>query len=219
MIRELKTMAIIKNQSYKRFLEEGLIDTLDETQIRTVLINLKHKFKLEARSLIICMYYTGARPNEILRLKTDDIVRDGKFLKITMQGSKRGLPRPIMLKISHGLVKEFDAYAKKLPLGVYIFYHFRNNYIRNYTNKSGEIKTITTISDKLRYYFKIWFSILFPDGIPPYYLRHNRFSKLAEVGTSMEQLRQMKGSRTLDSVTPYLHMTKKTAVDIGKKNN
>jgi integrase len=212
-------MAIIKNESYKRFLDEGLIDTLDEDQIKIVLDSLKHRFKLEARSLIICMYYTGARPNEILRLKTDDIIRDGKYLKITMQGSKRGLPRPIMLKISHPLVKEFDIYTKKLPLGVFIFYHFRNNYIRNYTSKSGEIKTITTISDKLRYYFKKWFSVLFPDGIPPYYLRHNRFSKLAEVGTSMEQLRQMKGSRTLDSVTPYLHMTKKTAIDIGKKNN
>jgi integrase len=207
----------IKNVHYVKFLKEGIIDVLNEDAIKLVLAGLKHRFLKEARCLIISLYYTGARPNEILRLKAGDIQREGRYLILKVPSSKRGLPRSIYLPIQKPMVQELYQFVLVNHPEVFLFWHFRNNYNGVYKNKKGISKARHSISDRLRYYFRKWFSVVMQDGIPPYYLRHNRFSKLSEKGASMEQLRQIKGSRTLDSITPYLHMSTKSAQETSKK--
>jgi len=208
----------IKNARYRKFLDEGIIQTLKEDDIYNVCKNLKHKYPAEARNLIITLYLTGARPNEALRLKGKDFQESGKDLIVKLQPSKKGLPRSIYLTRKNKLVEYLAKYGLRCYDEAYIFPHFKGNYTRTRTTKRGIIQR-TEYADKLRYWVKKWFTIL-PDGtITTYFLRHNRFSKLAESGATMEQIRLLKGSRTFDSVTPYLHMSTETAKRMSKKIN
>lgn len=205
----------IKNLRYRQFLDSGMIEPINETDIRRVLDNIKSFRKVTrsmARSFVIILYYTGARPNELLQLDTAQFAKDGHFLTVKVPGSKRGLPRKIYLPLKLPLVQELHNYAFSLPPGYRLFYALANKSIR----QDGAKVNIRT-TDKLRYYFKQWFSVLTPGGVPPYFLRHSRFSKMAEAGEDLQTLRFMKGSRTFDSVMPYLHLTKKTALKAARK--
>ncbi|QGH73133.1 MAG: site specific recombinase [Siphoviridae sp. ctjeG17] len=208
----------IKNARYRKFLDEGIIKTLKEEDIILVCQNIKHKYPAEARNLIITLYLTGARPNEALKLKGKDFKDEGKNITISLQPSKKGLPRTIYLQRKNKLVDYLAKYGLRCYDEAYIFPHFRGGYNRKRVTKRGIIERIE-YADKLRYWVKKWFSVL-PDGtITTYFLRHNRFSRLAEAGATMEQIRLLKGARTFDSVTPYLHMSTETAKKMSKKIN
>jgi len=82
--------------------------------------------------------------------------------------------------------------------------------MRKYVGRYG-VKTRIEWDAKVRYYFYKWFSVLEIGTIPPYYLRHNRFSKLAMAGASDRELRQLKGSKTFKSIEPYIHLSTEKA--------
>ncbi len=98
---------------------------------------------------------------------------------------------------------------------MYCFFHFRGNYVRIAETPKG-IKRYPELAGKLGYYFGKWFFNV-EGGISPYFLRHNRFSKLSEAGLSMQDIRMLKGSKTLESVNCYLHLSAKAAKNIAKK--
>lgn len=211
----------IKNKQYLLFLEQGQINTLDEKDIRKALNQcngLNGKWVEEARCLILMMYYSGARPNEVLNLRESDIDLKKPYLVVKMKGSKRGLPRVMHFSYRLKLVKMLWEYVSKCPPGYYLFFHFRNRYVRRYKTKKGEQRVIIQTTDKLRYHFKKWFKgIPEEEGVPPYFLRHNRFSLLSEAGATPEEMRQFKGSKTFTSITPYLHMSSRMARNIAKR--
>jgi len=212
---------MVKNKHYRMFLDHGIIETINETQLTNALNNIngiRGSYTKEARSLLITLYYTGARPNEILNLKAKAFTTEKSYLKILVPGSKKGLPRTLYLRISKPLVKELHEYATSCMPEMYLFYHYRSNYTRQHPTKKG-ITERTEVTNRLRYYFDLWFKDIFQDSINPYYLRHNRMSKLAEAGASMQELRMLKGSRTYESVIPYLHMSSKTGKQLAKKIN
>lgn len=220
-------MAEIKNEQYKQFIETGAINTLKEEDIVTVLNFMQSigvKYLPEAQACVIAHYLTGARPNEVLDLISQDIQRDNQFYTIQMKGSKGGLPRKIHISVKNELARKLYAYAVTQFPTAYIFYHFRSNSIRSGTTaslKNGKKRIYTKdyadVANNLKYHFKKWFGVLFKDGIPPYFLRHNRFSKLAEKGATLEDIRQIKGARTVQSVTPYTHLSTERSKEIGKK--
>jgi integrase len=216
-MEELKHQKI-NNINYRKFLDEGIIHTLDELEIEKALNNIKGKYQIEARSLLIDLYYTGARPNEVLQHKAKDYSIEGSYLKIKVIGSKGGLPRTIYLPLRLKLVSELKRYSTSLFEDMLIYPHYLGSYNRIKQTKKGQIETIET-TDKLRYHIKRWFKNVIEGSITTYYLRHNRFSKLSEGGLSMEELRQMKGSKTFNSIYPYLHMSSKAAKNIAKKIN
>lgn len=210
----------IKNENYLKFLEQGEINILDKIHIEMALDNINRyqkKHKKEAKALVIIMYLTGARPVEILRLKGKMVKENQKSLVINMPASKRGLPRLIYLELKDPLVLQFWDYANKFMPELYLFPHFIGNHIKRYKNKKGEEKSYQEVSGKLRYYFNIWFSDILGNGINPYYLRHNRLSKLAINGVDLQALRMFKGAKTFDSIMPYLHMSSDVAKKISKK--
>lgn len=210
-------MKQIKNKRYRQFLDTGLFESITEADIETALQNIKGRYVKEGRALLIGLYYTGCRPNELLKLKSHDVKDESAtYYKILMKGSKGGLPRTIYLQKKKPLVKEFATYCLSMPPGMFVFYHYRDNYVRLRVNKKGEEKPALEMSNKLRWYFKKWFAFI-PGGVTPYFLRHNRFSKLAEKGASLEEIRQIKGSKTFNSIYPYLHLSAKTAKQIAKK--
>lgn len=209
----------VKNKLYREFLDNGLIQTIPEAEFNNMLngVNGKHgKSIKEARALCIALYYTGARPVQILRQTGRDYTREKNFLIVKCKPAKKGMPSTIYLNINKPMVKELSEYA----LGVYpdllLFRTYANKYTRLYISKKKEVKEIISNSDKLRYYFKKWFKT---KDIVPYFLRHNRFSRLAENGATMEQLRMMKGARSFNSVTPYLHLSTDTAKSVSKHIN
>lgn len=201
------------NKRYKKFIDTGVIDVLNESDILLVINTIKSKHVIEARSLIIALYYTGARPVEILDLKAKDIKREGQYVTINVRGSKRGKPRVIHLRYKFIMVKELYKYASGLFENYLIFNHFRDSYKRVRMNKKGIPINYIEITNKLRYHFNKWFK----GDINPYFLRHNRFSKLAIAGITDRELRTIKGSKTFDSIEPYIHLSSHASKNIAKK--
>lgn len=197
----------IKNINYKRFIESGQIIYIEEAHLREALGNIKGKHQQEGRALVITLYYTGARPNEVLSLYGEDISKEGAYIKIRLPASKRGLPRIFFIPYKLELAKELYIYSRGIFPKMLLFRNFRNNYIRNSVTKKGVPKQYTSTADKLRYYFSKWFDSVIEGGINPYYLRHNRFSSLSEAGVPLETLRQLKGAKSINSVYPYLHLS------------
>lgn len=209
----------ITNINYRDFLDNGVIKIIDEKDMETLIIpsiTCRHSID-EAKALNITAYYTGARPVEYLDLVTEDTAIEGPYLKLQLKGSKNGLPRPILLKRKKPLVKMLEAYIKKLHPGMYLFPDFRSSNKRTILTKKGTIKEYNCTTDNLRYWFKKWYKPLFTDSVSPYYLRHNRFSKMSMKGLNIQQIRIMKGARTDASVIPYLHMSKAEAKNIASK--
>lgn len=219
----------IKNEYYQKFLKGQMIDTIPTEDLELVLNNIDHKYKDQAQALVITSWLTGARPNEVLRLKGYDIIKKPYYLKIDLKGSKRSKDRTLMLPIKNKYVKKLWKYIKTVPGPVFLFWAFRSNRIRKGTtvthkkNINGrEIKVkkhydneYKILSDRLYYWFKKWFSVLFKNGIPPYYLRHNRSSVMAEKCTAAE-IAQARGS-TIASAERYIHLSEKQAKKIGRE--
>lgn len=213
-------MPKILNKPYRDFLDNGLIKTLGPEDLKLILSNIKVKeprYVAEGRSLVICLYYTGARPSEILELRAKDFTLEGSYLVIRVPGKKRGLTRPVYLQKSVPDIAELHKFTRKYHPDYLIFWHYRSPYVREVTLKNGEVRTYVETTSYLRNRFKLWTRGVLSDELTPYYLRHNRFSKLAEQGATAEDIRQLKGSRSLSSVLPYLHLSALQAKKIARK--
>lgn len=207
----------IKNPHYVKFLEEGVIDFIKPEHLNLALANVKGQYTKQARALLICLYYTGARPSEVLKLKGKDISRERGYLRINITPSKNSLPRPIMplRKLSH--IHELENYAFSIFPEMLLFPNFISTYEREYKKKNGEIVIYKETSRKVRYLVYNAFEGVFAESLTPYVFRHNRFSKLADIGATLEDIRHLKGAKSMDSVTPYLHMSTAKAKKLGGK--
>jgi len=234
-------MPKVKDKYYKSFLEGDLIHLIDREGIEKVIKNIKN-FRVrgkpydltdQARALVFIAWATGARPCEIVDMVAGDVNKEGSYIKVRLRGAKGAFARVIYLPYRDPLVKEFYEYTKGMPPQMYLFWFFRSRYVRRRTEttitvrdpETGEKKKIKKVytkpypmkADRIRYYFRRWFSVLFEDGITPYYLRHNRFSSLATKGETLENIRMLKGAKTYDSCIVYTHMSKDMAKKISRK--
>ena len=218
-------MGTVKNQYYKDFLDGFLLNEISRQDINLVLDNIKHQHQAQARVLVIISWASGARPNEYLRITPEHISRSKEFLEIKMPGSKGSsartisLPRTLKDGSPDPLTTEIDDYVRRLFPKQYLFWFFRSNAIKNgvtknYKRKDGTLvtrrydKCYELLSNKLTYYFPKWFEVLFPDGVPPYYLRHNRSTKLLEVA-GREATLMNQGWKSEITLKRYTHKTKK----------
>lgn len=207
----------IKNKNYRQFLDKGEITLIKPEQIDQALKNIKGSNYKEGRSLLIALYYTGGRPNEVLDTNTEHINKEGSYLKYFLKGSKGGLSRTIYLPLRIPHIKELWKYRNAMPPNYQLFHHFKSKYTRTKVNKKGEIITLSETTAKLRYHLNKWFTGVIEDSITPYFLRHNRFSQLSEAGAALQDIRMLKGSKTTESVTPYLHLSSKISKNIARK--
>ena len=210
-------MTKIKNPNYRKFLDDGLIDLIGLPELNAALGNIKGKNSTEGRALLIALYYTGGRPVEVLSLKGQDIQIKDSYVTVHLQPSKRGLHRTMFLPYRYALVKELYKYAASVYPEMFLFHHFRAAYNRQIRQKNGDVFTRVDISDKVRYFVKKWFKGVIPDSITPYFLRHNRFSQLSEAGLNPQDIQMLKGSKTVQSVQAYLHLSTKSAQKIASK--
>lgn len=208
----------ITNPNYRKFLDEGVIEPISEAELKIALRNAgQGKHGREARALLIALYYTGARPNEVLDMKAKDVKKDKSYVLVNLPASKGGLPRTLYLQYSNKLVKELYKYATGVFPDMLMFYHFRSSYERVKKLEDGTISKTEETTDKLRYHVQKWFIGIREDSITPYFLRHSRMSKLAREGATMQQLRMLKGSKTTESVMPYLHLSSQEAKELARK--
>lgn len=198
---------MVKNKRQREFLDNGIINTVSSQKIEDMLKDISGNHQAEARAMVIALYYSGARPKEILLLKSKNIYKEGSTILIELQGTKRGLGRKIQLPYQRPLIKQLYEYSISHPPEMFLFYHFKGLTIKYYKNKKGEIKEYEEISARLRYYFKKWWG----DEFIPYFFRHNCFSILSEVGYADAEIKYLKGARTLESVTPYTHLSRARA--------
>lgn len=204
----------IKNKKYREFLDAGIISTYSEQEITALLLQITGNNIREGRALVICAYYTGARPVEYLRLLSTDIAKIKSYISIKIPPAKNGLARTPYLQSKKPLVKELYEYAISLPPNAYLFPSFKNKYLQKHINKKGELIFYERNSSKVWYWFKKW-----GFDTPPYFQRHNRFSKLAEEGGSENEIRLLKGCKSLSSAIPYIHLSKRNSESLAKKIN
>jgi len=198
----------VKNKHYREFLDKDFITTLSEEDIRKALKNVTGRWKKQARSLIILLYYTGARPNEVLKVRGKDVRKERSYVAVDLPGSKRGRSRKVLLPYKKLLVREVYDYARSVFPDLYLFHAYRSRYARQVKTKKG-VKERVEITDKLRYHFKKWFEPVLDGSIPPYYLRHNRTTKWLEGGASIEEIMLMRGGLDYSSVRRYMHHSRK----------
>lgn len=212
-------MPKITNKNYRQFLDDGVINLLTPDQIKQALANVKGRFVLEGRALICAGYLTGARPIEYLSLKGNDIRKDKSYYVVQLTGSKGGKPRPVYMQNKNFFARILYKFAMGVFPEAYIFNNYRGHYPKQVkvTLKDGTVKYIEyiEITSKLRYHFSKWFAHL-EGSISPYFLRHNRFSSLSNKGVNDENLMQLKGSKTIQSIQSYKHLSTKAAKDLAR---
>jgi len=225
-------MPKVKNPLYEQFLRGELIELISKEDIKKVIDNIQCRVKgydltEQARALVFISWATGARPCEIVDMLAGDVEKEGSYVKVKLRGAKGAFARVIYLPYRDDLVKMFWNYAKKMFPEMYLFWFFRSKSVRKGTTatitvrdkETGEkiqikkvyTKTYPRKADRLRYYFKKWFKVLSDEGVPPYYLRHNRFSSVSASGGTLEDIRMLKGAKTYDSCIPYTHMSEDRA--------
>lgn len=209
-------MVKITNPNYRQFLDNGIIDFIEPEHLKDALNNVRSRYTKEGRALIILLYYTGCRPNETLKMLARDIKKDNSFIVAQVPGSKKGLPRAVYLK-PDDYTRELYKYASGLFPEMFLFPHFLGKYESTYKNKRGETKPRKDLTYKIRDLIHRAFLKVIPGSISPYFLRHNRFSKLSAAGASMEEIRMIKGARSIESVHYYTHLSKKTARNLAGK--
>lgn len=203
-------MPKIKNENYLKFRNDGIIKIFTQDYILKAIENIPNKYKEEGAALLITLYVTGGRPNEVLKIRGKDVTyKSPHSVYIKLLPSKHGLARELKFSVKQiPMIRQVYDYAKKMFPEMFIFYHFKNKtpYERTIVTKSG-IKKYKCETDVLRYHLNKWFKDVIKGSITPYFLRHNRFSSMMAKGATIEQVRLWKGAKTLGSVTPYLHLS------------
>ena len=129
-----------------------------------------------------------------------------------MPTMKKGEVRPLTFSLSNPHFREVRKFALSGWLPDYpIFFRLRGYKKKTIKNKKGEKKVYFEISHLLWHFVKDWFKCT------PYFFRQNRFSRMYQQKASLENIRQIKGAKTLASVLPYIKMSDDDLAKISKK--
>ena len=198
----------------------------------------------QARSFLICLYYSGCRESEAVELeaggmtKVKEIVK-GKpiyFYKMSIPALKGGVNEPIYLAINEH-TKELYEYSNSLYPGskvFYSFYHAGTNNVKWNSTKETIIRThnqdgsVTTTKEPLtetirkrynRKGGKAWYYINLWTGRTPHYFRHHRFSLMKAHGWSDDEIKRAKRAKSTRSVEPYIHINPQYLGNLNKMKN
>jgi len=205
---------MVKNRHYKKFLQTSYMrDFLTIDELTQAIDKISGIDRKEWRALFILLFWTGCRPVEALNMYQQDVRKKSKEHKVEciIPGAKGGKTRPVDLLTNRKHVPELEEFARNRFPGLLLFYNLRGSYIRQHQTQKGTIKEYQEITGKVRYMcYKITRGVgKFPEGIPPYYFRHNRFSQMAENGASAYDILQVKGGKSLDNALVYMNMSTK----------
>ena len=135
--------------------------------------------------LVAILYFSGARPDELIRLKKENIVEREGILDIKLHTSKLGksggfIIRERILSMNPGM--EFFMIIKDYWI------NSLDDVLLDISERRME-QIIEDLSDK---------------RFCPYNFRHSRLTKLARIGATLDQLMYWKGANDIRSVSPYI---------------
>jgi integrase len=134
--------------------------------------------------MLILLYYTGARPSELLELTKENFRIIEKTLFVSIPTKKHGETRTIPLPLKNPRISFVADYINTISSEVKIFKpRFKNSRdIRKFVYKVSDNKYTA------------------------YFFRHNLLSILANSGASVYELKTWKGAKTIKSVEPYIRL-------------
>jgi len=158
-------------------------------QFQAPLIELSDLIKMlekardkQERVALILLYYTGARPSEIVNLKREHVKKFRNLICVNFITTKKGISRTIWMPFN-SLTKEVIELAEKLQPEQPLLPRIRHPWnIRD---------LVYRVSD---------------NTLTAYFFRHNRLTKLANRGFDVYTLRYFKGAKSIQSVEPYVQM-------------
>lgn len=154
------------------------VELIDEKKLVEMLSKCQNEFE---KICLILLYYTGARPSELVNLKWKNIELDKNKVKITLPTTKKGIGRTIFLPLND--------YTKIL--------------IEERQFKNGEWYILPY---QKGYRIRDLIYRLSNNELTAYFFRHNRLSQLALAGVDIHTLKYFKGAKSLSSVEDYIHL-------------
>lgn len=132
----------------------------------------------EEAALIAYLFRTGARPVELQMLRGQDVFRSGGRVNVKLRTAKNGISRTIGFRPGMRFVREMEDFAATRTR---LFPH--------------DTSWMRKVVDRLSH-----------GKLTPYTFRHNRLTRLAEAGASINQLMLWKGARDVKSISQYLYL-------------
>ena len=207
-LRRVKKMALVKNTTYRKFLDDGVIEVLTVEQFEEKLKNLRRRrpYELQAwRALMIFLYYTGASPCHSMLLFRREVRITGNWLIFDIS-TKNGLVRTVYVSRSRPLVNELFKWINRLTPDLKVFAPCGHTRQVNVRGKQYEVLT-GSISVEVRKTF----------GFPAYYFRHSRLSSLGQQGVDRESLKVFAGVKNDIALRAHVHFSPLAAKKIGRK--
>jgi site-specific recombinase XerD len=199
-------------------------DLLSEEDAENVLRECE---SLREQALVSILWGAGARPSEVLELKTSDIIiyEDEKTGEEVVQFSF------VTKKLGSRKLKSGDFFVEKRTLKFIrpkpptyypnIFLEIILKFKDMLESSPVEDETLFPFSKRtMERYISKWGLAALGKPISPYHFRHSACSREAASGKGLNELMHFKGSRTVDSVRPYVHvMPYNVAMGMKKKVN
>ena len=133
----------------------------------------------QERVCLLLLYYTGARPSELVLLRVENVRRFRNKVIVQIPTKKGGISRTIFLPLNE-LTKEIIDHLNRNPSEPLI----------------PRIKNPWNIRDMV---YRVS-----ENKYTAYFFRHNRIAKLANKGYDIYTLKHFKGAKTISSVEPYI---------------
>ena len=94
-------MPKIVNERYKEFIDKGDIKVFSMEELDKGIKKAgASKYGKMARAFLIALYYTGARPIEILQLKPSNFTKDKTYMVIKIPTAKKGRTRLVSIPMA-----------------------------------------------------------------------------------------------------------------------
>jgi integrase len=204
-------MPIIKNERLSEFQKTGLIKFMEKIEFCTLLesgtTNINPTIRNQVRAFFRILWSTGRRPSEIMELvKGNCNPNPNKTLKILFKTRKGGVPTTVFLP-ANDVTEKVIAYVQTIPfpeMTIFPGIQSANSWVQKIKSKKldgSELRKYTSSTKRVRYFsMKIF-------GVPPYFFRHNRFSKVGNI----DMITYLKGAKDPRSSMRYRHFDEKEA--------
>lgn len=170
-------------------------DTLFEEDVRKM---YDKAARPETKALISILWLTGARPEELIRLKKENFVIGSEKVDITIKTMKLGKETEGDFKVRERIL----TFKRTLGFDTNIYLETLLNYVMAIQQPDGRLfdystrwvlLQITNISKEV-----------LGKQVTPYHFRHSVMTWLAKNGAMPAELMHFKGAASLNSVTPYI---------------
>lgn len=220
-------MPKITNKRYSLHFKKGKFEPMQKEEFyqRLNKINVKPHLLNPFKYFFLILYWSARRPIQVLELTRGQLrkttlkdIKTGEwndFLEIEPAPRKGEKPVTIYLMFDNiPLLADFWNWAEGAPEDFKPFYMLKSKqkHTVKWKTKTGQLreKENEYISSRMWYWANKFFEI------PPYFLRHNRYTVMRLNGATFEEIKTFKGAKTMASVEVYVHPDEETLRSISK---